>query len=250
VLFDELTTLLKYEIAGDWDQAVDVGCGSGQFTTGLSSHFKQVIGIDYSESQISESTKDNKHDNVTFKVGSFDSFPDVADKSCELVTSMLAAHWFDPIAKFYTEADRVLKPGGCLVVGGYGLPSVHYGDGKLNDELHVIYKEFYDDVGKYKLPGNLHVENHYEGWELPYEDNNRCDDLCIIKMMTLQDFVGYLKSYSFYGTYVQNHPDKPDPAEEYCKGVLQELKTDKTPDNIEIQVMWRIFYLVGKKPQA
>ena len=55
------------QIAGDWDQAVDVGCGSGQFTTGLSSHFKQVIGIDYSESQISESTKDNKHDNVTFK---------------------------------------------------------------------------------------------------------------------------------------------------------------------------------------
>ena len=54
---------------------------------------------------------------------------------------MLAAHWFDPIAKFYTEADRVLKPGGCLVVGGYGYSSVYYGDGKLNNELNVLFKE-------------------------------------------------------------------------------------------------------------
>ena len=37
--------------------AVDVGCGTGQATFALADHFKRVVGIDISESQIGEARK-------------------------------------------------------------------------------------------------------------------------------------------------------------------------------------------------
>ena len=39
-----------------------------------------------------------------------------------MVLSSLAAHWFEPIDDFYKEVDRVLSPGGCLVIYCYNNP--------------------------------------------------------------------------------------------------------------------------------
>ena len=55
---------------------------------------------------------------MSFRVGS-DSKLDLGDRSVDLVTSCQAAHWFDDLAAFYAEADRVLRPGGAIAVYGY-----------------------------------------------------------------------------------------------------------------------------------
>ena len=77
---------------------------------------------------------------VYSRTGSYDDIP-LGDSSCELVTSFLAAHWFERIEKFYSEVKRVLRPGGCLVIGGYGRPSIHFGDGKFNYVLQAIFQQ-------------------------------------------------------------------------------------------------------------
>lgn len=53
----------------------------------------------------------------------------------DLLTAMTAAHWFD-WQKFLLEADRVLRPGGCLALLSYTMDmEVEHGDatGALND---------------------------------------------------------------------------------------------------------------------
>ena len=55
---------------------------------------------------------------LLFRVGS-DSKLDLGDQSVDLLTSCQAAHWFDDLAAFYAEADRVLRPGGAIAVYGY-----------------------------------------------------------------------------------------------------------------------------------
>lgn len=57
----------------------------------------------------------------------------------DLITAMTAAHWFDR-PRFFKEADRVLKPGGCLALLSSSLDmELEYGD--VSDKLKDICKE-------------------------------------------------------------------------------------------------------------
>lgn len=63
----------------------------------------------------------------------------VAVGEVDLVTAMTAAHWFDR-QKFLVEADRVLRPGGCLALLSYTLDmELEYGD--VTQTLNDICKE-------------------------------------------------------------------------------------------------------------
>ena len=48
----------------------------------------------------------------------------LAASSVDLVATGQAAHWFDPVQNFYNEAHRVLRENGCLVLYGYGVPTL------------------------------------------------------------------------------------------------------------------------------
>ncbi|XP_013389806.1 putative methyltransferase DDB_G0268948 [Lingula anatina] len=119
---DRVLTYLQERYPAPYDHAIDVGCGSGQFTQLLAPHFKQVTGIDISANQISEAIKGNDRNNITYKMGAAESFP-IADESVELVTCVQAAHFID-MDKFYAEAYRVLKPNGCVALISYTVPEL------------------------------------------------------------------------------------------------------------------------------
>lgn len=62
----------------------------------------------------------------------------------DLVTAMTAAHWFER-QKFLAEADRVLKPGGCLALLSYSMDmELEYGE--VSNELNLICKEVHARV--------------------------------------------------------------------------------------------------------
>lgn len=55
------------------------------------------------------------------------------------MTAMTAAHWFER-QKFLVEADRVLRPGGCLALLSYSMDmELEYGE--VSTELTDICKE-------------------------------------------------------------------------------------------------------------
>lgn len=63
----------------------------------------------------------------------------VGSGEVDLVTAMTAAHWFDR-QKFMVEADRVLRPGGCLALLSYTLDmELEYRD--VTETLNDICKE-------------------------------------------------------------------------------------------------------------
>lgn len=57
----------------------------------------------------------------------------------DVLTSFTAAHWFD-IQRFTREAQRVLKPGGCVAISTYTVDmSLRYGD--CSEKLTKIFRE-------------------------------------------------------------------------------------------------------------
>ncbi|XP_078511490.1 uncharacterized protein LOC144770655 isoform X1 [Lissotriton helveticus] len=97
-----------------FELAVDVGCGTGQSTRILASHFKKVVGMDISEAQIKEAENVETSPNVSYVVAAAEKIP-LKDGSVDLTTSSVAAHWFE-VDGFLREVDRVLKPNGCLAL--------------------------------------------------------------------------------------------------------------------------------------
>ena len=62
---------LSYIPAENRRLCVDVGCGSGQSTFPLSTHFETTLGVDVSDSQINQALEktNNRDNNVKFMVG-------------------------------------------------------------------------------------------------------------------------------------------------------------------------------------
>ncbi|XP_040297434.1 putative methyltransferase DDB_G0268948 [Bufo bufo] len=84
------------------EMLVDVGCGTGRYTLPLAPHFKKVLGIDMSESQINVAKQNTLANNVSYMVASAEKIP-VKNDSVDLVHAGLAAHWFT-IDKFLNES--------------------------------------------------------------------------------------------------------------------------------------------------
>ena len=113
--------------------ALDVGCGSGQFTRLLLPHFSRVLATDVSQAQVEQARGALTANNVEVMLGSGEqlevnteiynliiNFPshEVDDASVDMVSICQALHWLD-LEMFYREVSRVLVQGGVLAVVGY-----------------------------------------------------------------------------------------------------------------------------------
>ncbi|XP_052647725.1 uncharacterized protein LOC128143884 isoform X1 [Harpia harpyja] len=139
------------------------------------------------------------------------------DASVDLLTSFTAAHWFD-IEKFMREANRVVKPGGCMVISTYTVDmSLCYGN--CSEKLTKIFRESWDLLLKYSHNRiKLVLENYKDIFEaLPFPDKKRITDIFDKIPMTVAGVVGYLESASPYQAFMKNDPKA-------AKSLLQETE--------------------------
>ncbi|KAM9380629.1 putative methyltransferase [Phaethornis superciliosus] len=201
-----ILTYLKEKRANPPELVVDVGCGSGQGTRFLAEHFKKVVGTDISEAQIQEARDTPSSPNVSYLVCPAEELP-FEDASVDLLAAFTAAHWFD-LEKFMREANRVIKPGGCVAISTYTLDmSLRYGN--CSEKLTNIYKEVWDKLSKHSHNKVKHVlENYEEIFEaLPFSDKKRITDIYDKIPMTVAGVVGYLESVSQYQVLLKNDPE-------------------------------------------
>lgn len=192
-LFDLLA-----RIAPSRGRAWDCACGSGQATLDLAERFESVVATDASAQQIAAA---KPHPHVTYAVARAEaSGLDAA--SVDVVTVAQSLHWFDRTA-FYAEARRVLKPQGVLGVWTYGIP-------RLNDvNLDPLMQKFYwEVVGEFWPPERRYVEDGYRSIEFPFTEIV-APSLSMRETWTLPQFLGYLRSWSSVGRYVDARGEDP-----------------------------------------
>jgi SAM-dependent methyltransferase len=173
-------------------------CGSGQATLDLAERYESVVATDGSAQQIAAA---KPHPRVTYAVARAEA-SGLESGSVDVITVAQSLHWFDRPA-FYAEARRVLKPAGVLGVWTYGIP-------RLNDvNLDKVMQAFYwETVGPYWPPERRYVEDGYRSIDFPF-DELAAPSLSMRETWTLPQFIGYLRSWSSVGRYVDDKGEDP-----------------------------------------
>ena len=100
---------------GHRSSAMDLGCGSGELTRGLAPHFKNIIGIDFSDVMILNAINDSKgFSNVNFIKK---DFMEVEDGSFQFDCIVSAACFHHlPIEKSLEKMKSLLKRDGRIII--------------------------------------------------------------------------------------------------------------------------------------
>ena len=205
------------------DLLIDVRCGSGQACTLFQPYFKKILAIDVSEEQIKQAIKHNKHENISYQIGSAEKIP-ADNESVDMVIAGAAAHWFN-LPEFFKEVERVLKPQGCLAILEYNLSDLHPISFENDHLAKRSVKLFYDTLKKvlpeYDQRAQHSLLESLEGYHnvykaIPFYTKKRVDDLYLTFQYSFNDCEGWIKSTDCY--------------ENYMKKKMEELK--KTSSNI------------------
>ena len=214
---------------GERDTAWDCATGSGQAALGLSPYFRQVVATDASAEQIRHA---EGHANIDYRVAPAEA-SGLADHSIDLVTVAQAAHWFD-LTRFYAEAMRVLKPGGIVVLWGYGRMV-------LPEKMDAPFQRFYaETVGPYWPPERALIDDAYRSLEFPFAEI-QAPAFNIEVEWTLPRLMDYLSTWSAVKHYQAECGSNPLPQ---LKTEIQPLWDD--PDTA-LHLQWPLFMRVGRR---
>lgn len=164
--------------------AVDVGCGSGQFTVRLADEFEEVIGCDPSADQIANA---QARDRLRYVCASAEALP-LPDHCASLVTAAQAAHWFD-LSAFYGQARRIARRDALIALVSYGVP-------RLDEELRARFERFYhSEIGPWWPPERELVDNGYRDMSFPFAEIE-APDFEIRLSWRLDELLGYVSTWS------------------------------------------------------
>lgn len=221
----------------------DVGTGSGQLVTDLLPFVDSAIATDISEKQLSLAPP---HSKVTYRVATAEE-SGLESESVDVITVAQALHWFN-FEKFYRECERVSKPNALLFCVGYGNCVIEdvsatgtesssfssSATAALNHEMKRFYAE---TMGPYWSAERKLIDDEYKTIPFPFSNLVSSSpspvgvpslssssssqsspplspSIAIVADLTLDQFMGYLSSWSAVATYIAKHPDRQHPVEE------------------------------------
>ncbi|OJJ47323.1 hypothetical protein ASPZODRAFT_132318 [Penicilliopsis zonata CBS 506.65] len=162
---------------GQFDTVLDVGCGPGNATRDLALSFDKAIGVDPGEQMI-EAAKElggttQTGSPIRFHVASAEdlardttSIWDIQG-GVDLLTAAMAAHWFN-MPEFWRAAERVVKPGGTVVLWTQASLYCHPSTPNA-DKVQEALSHLEDVVLKpYVLPSNQLSHDLYDSLPLPW----------------------------------------------------------------------------------
>ncbi len=94
----------------------DLGCGTGQLVAALAPYVRRVVGVDREQTML-DAARERLGDaaNVELLRGTLDDLP-LDDGGLDAALCNLVLHHVEDLAPVFSEAARVLRPGGRLVV--------------------------------------------------------------------------------------------------------------------------------------
>ena len=115
--FDATSRRLVLEVLGDCPidgkDVLDVSCGRGAVAVTLRDYFapRSYLGIDLSAEAVAFCVSQHARTNVEFRQGDAQALP-LTNSSFDVVVNIEASHNYPDPASFFSEAARVLRPGG------------------------------------------------------------------------------------------------------------------------------------------
>ncbi|XP_030012908.1 putative methyltransferase DDB_G0268948 [Sphaeramia orbicularis] len=227
--------------------AVDVGCGSGQGTRLLAPFFTKVVGTDISPAQLEMAQANESASNVSYRQCPAEELP-FASGEVGLVTAMVAAHWFDR-QRFLKEADRVLRPGGCLALLSYTMDmELEYGD--MSNTLNEICKEFYAALLPYRSPylgpssKQIYLDM-FNSCSYPDKEWNECTR--VRRAVPLDGYIRVVETFSSYQQLKRKDPVEAERLSNDVRSKLLSAMQVSSPDT-EVTVVYKYFYWLACKP--
>ena len=112
---------------------LEIGCGTGHWTTFFSEQGLEVAGIDVSEKMI-EKAKTKKIPNADFSIASVEKLP-FETKSIDNIIAITSMEFVNNLDLAFREIFRVLKTGGKLLIGCLNLNS---SIGQTKDDVEMF----------------------------------------------------------------------------------------------------------------
>ena len=191
-LFDWLATQVP-----ERELVWDAGCGNGQASVALAARFARVFATDPSAQQIENA---ERRANIDYRVEPGEQ-SSLHAHSVDLVTVAQALHWFD-FARFFAEAQRVLKSGGVLAAWVYS-------DCRVTPAVDVLKDRVYVDLtGSYWPPEREIVDAGYRTIPLPFGDDAPFAEIAAPAFVMsvpwdAAQFLAYLRSWSATQRYIK-----------------------------------------------
>ncbi|KAM9835941.1 putative methyltransferase [Aulostomus maculatus] len=246
-MIEKITSFMQRQTPQQFQLAVDIGCGSGQGTILLAPHFTKVVGIDVSAAQLEMAQANDNPPNVLYRQGPAEELPFQAGE-VDLVTAMTAAHWFDR-QRFLREADRVLRPGGCLALLSYTLDmELDYKD--VSDTLNDICKEFYAALLPFRnaFLGTNSMKIYTDMFDsCPYPDKEWNECVRLNRTLPLNGYIGMVETFSSYQKLKQMDPAEARRLSDDIRTKLLSAMQVSSPDT-EVTVVVKYFYWLARKP--
>jgi SAM-dependent methyltransferase len=160
----------------------------------LANHFEHVVATDASPAQIALAEPRLR---IEFRVARADS-SGLSAESADLVTAAQALHWFDAAA-FFTEAKRVIAPGGAIAVWGYGDPILDTPD--LQRILHRFNR---GTIERCWLPERQLLLDGYRTIPFPFAEIS-VPTFTLARDCTLAELMGYVRTWSATARFIADN---------------------------------------------
>jgi SAM-dependent methyltransferase len=108
----------RFGLPATRDVALDFGCGIGRLTFAMAHYFRQVVGVDISESMLRQAAALNRSPKCAFVANATDCLPFPSDSFDFIYTAIVLQHVPEKqiVRRYISEFVRTLKPGGLLVM--------------------------------------------------------------------------------------------------------------------------------------
>jgi SAM-dependent methyltransferase len=186
---EELATSLASLCAAK-EHVLEVGCGTGQLSGILATHFANVTATDPSLEQINNATP---FDRVSYKQENAEQIS-LAENCVDLIVAAQAAHWFN-LPEFYQQAKNVGKDHALIALISYGVLDIK---GSLDTEKQMSerFKQFYwQEIHDHWPAERQHVENGYQSFDFPFEEI-ALPALSIQREWTTAELMDYIETWS------------------------------------------------------